>query len=168
MPSGEALLSGYYLNELLLRLLARDDPHPALFDTYRQTVKVLASGLDNTIAALVRSFELLLLRDIGFLPDLSAQTLTLQALQAHASYALFAEGGLRAVEEGAALRGSHWLQLHAALGTDAPLTALLRCCAEFAPELRSALQTQLRNLLHYHCGVNSLRTRQVMMELQAL
>jgi DNA repair protein RecO (recombination protein O) len=72
------------------------------------------------------------------------------------------------VEEGVALRGSHWLQLFAALATDAPLTALLRCCAEFAPELRSALQTQLRNLLHYHCGVNSLRTRQVMMELQAL
>jgi DNA repair protein RecO (recombination protein O) len=48
------------------------------------------------------------------------------------------------------------------------LTALLRCCAEFAPELRSALQTQLRALLHYHCGVSSLRTRQVMMELQAL
>jgi DNA repair protein RecO (recombination protein O) len=58
--------------------------------------------------------------------------------------------------------------LHTALATDAPLTALLRCCAEFAPELRSALQTQLRNLLHYHCGVSSLRTRQVMMELQAL
>ncbi len=27
MPTGEALLSGYYLNELLMRLLARDDPH---------------------------------------------------------------------------------------------------------------------------------------------
>ena len=168
MPSGEALLSGYYLNELLLRLLARDDPHPALFDTYRQTVKVLASGLDNTIAPLLRAFELLLLRDMGFLPDLSVQTLTLQALQAGSNYALFAEGGLRAVEEGVALRSSHWLQLHAALASDAPLTALLRCCAEFAPELRSALQTQLRNLLHYHCGVSSLRTRQVMMELQAL
>jgi DNA repair protein RecO (recombination protein O) len=168
MPSGEALLSGYYLNELLLRLLARDDPHPALFDTYRQTVKVLASGLDNTIAPLLRAFELLLLRDIGFLPDLSVQTLTLQALQADAHYALFAEGGLRAVEEGVALSGSHWLQLHGALDSDVPLTALLRCCAEFAPELRSTLQTQLRNLLHYHCGVNSLRTRQVMMELQAL
>ncbi len=168
MPSGEALLSGYYLNELLLRLLARDDPHPALFDTYRQTVKVLASGLDNTIAPLLRAFELLLLRDIGFLPDLSVQTLTLQALKADANYALFAEGGLRAVEEGGALRGSHWLELHAAIITDSPLMALLRCCAEFAPDLRSGLQTQLRNLLHYHCGVSSLRTRQVMMQLQAL
>jgi DNA repair protein RecO (recombination protein O) len=39
MPTGDALLSGYYLNELLLRLLARDDPHPALFDAYAATVR---------------------------------------------------------------------------------------------------------------------------------
>ncbi|MEY3501956.1 MAG: hypothetical protein RL763_24 [Pseudomonadota bacterium] len=169
MPRGEALLSGYYLNELLLRLLARDDPHPALFDTYRQTVKILASGLDNTIAPLLRAFELLLLRDIGFLPDVSVQTLTLQAVQSELSYALFAEGGLRAVEdEGVALKGRHWLQLHDALHAESALTALLRCCAELPPELRAALQTQLRNLLHYHCGVSSLRTRQVMLELLAL
>ena len=169
MPRGEALLSGYYLNELLLRLLARDDPHPSLFDTYRQTVKILASGLDNTIAPLLRAFELILLRDIGFLPDLLVQTLTLQAVQSEVSYALFAEGGLRAVEEeGVALTGRHWLQLHAALHAESALPALLRCCAELPPELRAALQTQLRNLLHYHCGVSSLRTRQVMLELLAL
>jgi len=168
MPRGESLLSGYYLNELLLRLLARDDPHPALFDMYRQTVKVLASGLDNTIAPLLRAFELLLLRDIGFLPDLSVQTLTLQAVQAEVSYALLAEGGLRAIDEGVALTGRHWLQLHAALNAEPALTALLRCCAELPSELRAALQTQLRNLLHYHCGVSSLRTRQVMLELLAL
>jgi DNA repair protein RecO (recombination protein O) len=60
------------------------------------------------------------------------------------------------------------LQLHQALDNSDPLTALLRVCAEWPGEDRTALQTQLRNLLHYHCGVNSLRTRQVMMELQAL
>src|SRR6476660_5702028 len=43
MPTGEALLSGYYLNELLLRLLARDDSHSRLFDVYAATVSVLAS-----------------------------------------------------------------------------------------------------------------------------
>ena len=47
-------------------------------------------------------------------------------------------------------------------------TVLLRLCAEWPSEDRSALQTQLRHMLHYHCGVHSLRTRQVMMELQAL
>ena len=49
-----------------------------------------------------------------------------------------------------------------------PLTTLLRVCAEWPSEDRSLLQTQLRALLHYHCGVSSLRTRQVMMDLQAL
>ena len=34
MPTGDALLAGQYLNELLMRLMARDDPHPALFDAY--------------------------------------------------------------------------------------------------------------------------------------
>ena len=168
MPSGDALLSGYYLNELLLRLLARDDPHLGLFDVYRQTVQVLASGLEHTTAPLLRAFELLLLRDIGFLPNLATQTMTLQALSADKPYGLVAEGGLRAVTDGAALLGRQWVQLQTALEGEDPLTDSLRVCAEWPGEDRVALQTQLRALLHYHCGVNSLRTRQVMMDLQAL
>ena len=39
MPTGDALLSGMYLNELLLRLLARADPHAALFDAYAGVVR---------------------------------------------------------------------------------------------------------------------------------
>ncbi len=168
MPSGDALLSGYYINELLLRLLARDDPHVALFDIYRQTVQVLASGLDNTTAPLLRAFELLLLKDTGFLPDLRLQTMTLQALQTDQAYGLVAEGGLQAMKGGPHLRGLQWLQLQTAIDGPEPLTDLLRICAEWPSEDRAALQTQLRQLLHYHCGVNSLRTRQVMMDLQAL
>ena len=168
MPTGDALLSGYYLNELMLRLLARDDAHAGLFDIYRQTVKVLSSGLDNTTAPLLRAFELLLLQDIGFLPDLTQQTLTLQALQPEKNYVLLAEAGLRASQQAPSLSGAQWLQLHTALQTTDALTALLRVCAEWPGEDRASLQTQLRNLLHYHCGVNSLRTRQVMMELQSL
>jgi DNA repair protein RecO (recombination protein O) len=139
-----------------------------LFDVYRQTVKVLASGLDNTTAPLLRAFELLLLRDIGFLPDLALQTMTLQPLVAEKTYGLVAEGGLRAVMEGPHLAGLQWLQLQTALDGEEPLTDLLRVCAEWPSEDRAALQTQLRALLHYHCGVSSLRTRQVMMDLQAL
>jgi DNA repair protein RecO (recombination protein O) len=139
-----------------------------LFDIYRQTVKVLASGLDHTTAPLLRAFELMLLRDIGFLPDLSQQTLTLQPLQADKHYVLLAEAGLRSSQQAPYLLGAQWLQLHAALGSENALTGLLRTCAEWPGEDRASLQTQLRNLLHYHCGVSSLRTRQVMMELQAL
>lgn len=174
MPMGEALLSGYYLNELLLRLLARDDPHPRLFDLYAQVVQVLASGHqsghEGTIAPVLRTFELLLLKDIGLLPDLNVQTLTFSPLQDAVAYSLVAEGGLRVqgTQERAGLLGAVWQQLYDSLNHDSPMTATLRTCAEWPAEQRNALQTQLRALLHYHCGVHTLRTRQVMMDLQAL
>src|SRR3990170_8119893 len=77
MPTGEALLSGYYLNELLLRLLARDDAHPQLFDAYADAVSVLASEHGEALEPALRAFELLLLREIGLLPSLDLVTLTL-------------------------------------------------------------------------------------------
>src|SRR5437763_15379549 len=44
MLTGSALFSGFYLNELLMKLLARHDPHAALFDAYAGTLGVLASA----------------------------------------------------------------------------------------------------------------------------
>ena len=80
MPTGDALMSGYYLNELLLNLLARDDPHPRLFDVYASVVQVIASGHGEALQGALRAFELLLLREIGLLPVLDAQTMTLGEL----------------------------------------------------------------------------------------
>ena len=169
MPQGDALLSGYYLNELLMRLLARDDPHPRLFDWYAQAVQVLAAGHDGTMAPVLRAFELLLLRDAGLLPDLAQQTLTLQPLLPQTDYGLAPEAGLRTLgpQDKAGLPGDCWLELEHSLTDSSPLAATLRVCAQWPGELRNALQVQLRTLLHYHCGIQTLRTRQVMMDLQA-
>ncbi len=166
MPTGDALLSGYYLNELLLRLLARDDPHPALFDVYAHVVQVLASGHAEVLEAALRTFELILLREIGLLPRLDHQTLTLAALQAQVRYSLVPEGGLRASSENdrAGLSGAQWAQLQQVLFSGSPFTDTLRACAELSAELKP----QLRALLHYHCGVSTLRTRQMMIDLQSL
>jgi DNA repair protein RecO (recombination protein O) len=169
MPTGDALLSGYYLNELLLRLLARDDPHQALFDAYAAVVQVLASDHGGaqaaTHAAALRAFELLLLREVGLLPALDAQTSTLAPLDAAARYALVPEAGLReAGADEAALAGADWLALQRALNEAAPFSATLRACAG----MDAALRAQLRQLLNYHCGVATLRTRQLMRDLQAL
>lgn len=170
MPQGEALLSGYYANELVMRLLARDDAHPQVFDWYAQLVQVLASGHEGTIAPALRAFELLLLQDIGFLPQLDQQTLTLQALNTQAAYVLLVEAGLRLASEHerVSLPTPAWLELAQALEAKSPLMALLRVCAQWSLEWRNALQAQLRAILHYHCGVQTLRTRQVMMDLQNL
>lgn len=174
MPTGEALLSGYYLNELLIRLLARDDPHPALFDAYAGVVEVLATSRSDPAqatvqAAALRAFELLVLREVGLLPSLGAQTMTLMPLAPAARYALVAEAGLReAIDGEPALAGAAWLALQAALTDSAAFTATLRAVAELPPGANGALRSQLRMLLNYHCGVATLRTRQLMRELQDL
>ena len=168
MPTGDALLAGTYLNELLLRLLARDDPHPVLFDAYSAVVRVLASEHGEALEPVLRTFELLLLREIGMLPALNAQTLTLEPLQAQARYTLVPEGGLRAAdasEQRASLSAAQWQALYAPLqGRGVRLAALLRACAPVALELKP----QLRALLQYHCGSPLLRTRQLMLDIQAL
>ena len=168
MPVGEALLSGFYANELLMRLLAREDAHSRLFDVYAALVHVLASGQTEAVVACgLRAFELLLLRETGFLPALRVQTLTFTPLAGAAPYRLVAEGGLRAAHEDDAawLAGLHWQALADALDDEAPFTAALRAVAGLPSEARAALRRQLRELLHYHCGARVLRTRQLMMDL---
>ena len=168
MPTGDALLAGIYLNELLLRLLAREDPYPALFDAYRGVVRVLASAHGEALEPVLRAFELLLLQSLGLLPALQLQTLTLQPLQAHARYALTADAGLYATDprERASLSGAQWQALQQAIDSAQPFNALLHACAP--TPVAVALKPQLRALLQYHCGSPLLRTRQLMMELQNL
>ena len=165
MPTGEALLSGCYLNELLMRLLARDDPHARLFDHYALAVQLLAERADAQQLVL-RAFELLLLRDIGLLPDLSQEGQTLAPLDAATGYVLVPEGGLRAAhgDDAHALSGEHWTGLQQALDEADPFIATLRACAG----CQQALQPQLRSLLHYHSGVRVFKTRQLMLDVQAM
>ncbi|MCH4874206.1 MULTISPECIES: DNA repair protein RecO [Pseudomonas] len=62
--NGEALFSGLYLNELLIRLLPAEDPHPGLFNHYAATLLALAEG--RALEPLLRAFEWRLLDDIGY------------------------------------------------------------------------------------------------------
>lgn len=166
MPTGDGLLSGYYLNELLMRLLARDDPHPALFDAYATTVQLVASQSADTLQLALRAFELRLLRDIGLLPALDMETATLVPLEPHTPYVLVAESGLRQAQgdDRNSLPGEQWLVLQQSLVDQAAFSDTLRACIPAA----QALKTQLRALLHYHCGVKVLKTRQMMIDLQNL
>ncbi len=165
MPTGDALLSGYYLNELLMRLLARDDPHPALFDAYLATVQLLASQNIETLQVALRAFELRLLRDIGLLPALDVQTATLANLEPGTKYVLLAEAGLREAhdDDRSSLDGLKWRTLQQALDGACPFADTMHACINNLPELK----IQLRALLHYHCDVKVLKTRQMMMDLQA-
>lgn len=164
MPSGGALFPGFHLNELLLRLLARQDPHPGLFDAYAQLLPRLAAADEAGSQAVLRAFELILLRETGLLPELDSVTLTLQPVRTDARYLLQAEVGIAAAPDGdAALIGAQWVALQAALAHGS-VDALCAACAPALPALRGSL----RVLLQYHLGSQRLRTRQVMADLRRL
>ena len=164
MLTGAALFSGFYLNELLMKLLARHDPHAALFDAYAQTLPVLAVGEDPRVESALRAFELTLLKEVGVLPDLSQVTLTQQPVRPAQLYVLLPEAGVATPRAGdTELTGDALTHLQAAL-EHGSLAALQQACS---PVLQ-ALKSQLRALLHYHVGSAPLRTRQVMLDLQGL
>src|SRR5437667_10731600 len=64
LVTGAALLCGFYLNELLLKLLPREDPHPGVFADYETALGDLAAGRDQ--ATVLRRFEVRLLAAMGY------------------------------------------------------------------------------------------------------
>lgn len=164
MPGGSALFPGFYLNELLLRLLARQDPHPALFDAYASVLPALSHADEASVQAALRAFELTLLREIGVLPELGCLTHTLQPVRAEARYALRPEVGVSGtLTDEPAFTGEQLVALQAAL-QHGGVEALRATCAGALPALRGAL----RELLHYHLGSPVMRTRAVMTDMRRL
>ena len=117
---------------------------------------------------MLRAFELVLLRELGHLPDLRQESATLSQVNSVLRYTLVADGGLRqaAGYERAALSGLQWQSIELALQAEQPFPRTLNALSE--PEVAQALKPQLRHLLQYHCGSTMLRTRQLMMDLQSL
>jgi DNA repair protein RecO (recombination protein O) len=165
MPGGAAVIPGLYLNELVMKLLARHDPHPALFDAYARALDELGDGSDDTaVQAALRAFELTLLREIGLLPDLRLETSTQRPLLSGGAYTLRADAGLVAAgRDEPALPGAAWTELQGALDAT-PVGALAPACREHLAPLRG----MLRHVLHYHLGTSRLRTRVVMQGVQRL
>ena len=100
---GQGLLSGLYVNELLLRLLHRNDPHPGLFGAYQTVLQELTSvpgpvvdggaAVVGGVERALRFFELRLLREIGYGPMLDKEAYTLAPIEAAALYHYVPETG---------------------------------------------------------------------------
>jgi DNA repair protein RecO (recombination protein O) len=161
IAGGDALLSGFYLNELVMKLLARDDPHPALWDAYAATLQRLGGEGEATT---LRAFELVLLAETGHLPDLAHVTATQQPVEPTRGYALRPEQGIGAPGPGDdALTGNDLIALQEAL-----VLRDLGALATAARPCEGTLRRQLRALLAYHLGGAPLRTREVVRDLQPL
>jgi DNA repair protein RecO (recombination protein O) len=163
------LFAAFYLNELVMKLLARADPHPGLFDAYAATLETLSEARgDAGEQVALRAFELVLLREIGLLPELDRVTSTQAPLDVASGVALYRMLGERGVVEAqpraaGGLSGADLAALQSALAAG-DLAALQAACASRIERLKPAL----RALVHYHLGTPSLRTRDVMREARLL
>lgn len=153
---GTALMCGFYLNELLLNLLARDDPHEQLFDYYRATLYRLAHEADH--AATLRCFEKHLLQELGYALVLDREAGSDKAIQAELCYRY-------AVERGALPDGGDGSTGFPVLGK----TLLDMAADEYADPATAQQSKQLmRMLLNHHLGGKILHTRELIKELQKL
>jgi DNA repair protein RecO (recombination protein O) len=155
-PRGDALLCAFYLNELLLRLLPREDAHPALYDGYARAIASLAEGepIDETL----RRFEWLLLRETGYAPDLGHDARNLP-IDAARSYAWQPSAGFVAADAGG--EGS------ARLFSGAMLRELAAGRFESAAS-RTQAKYLTRAILAHHLDGVVLNTRQILIDLQKL
>lgn len=103
-PAPGALMSCYYLNELLLKLLAREDRHEAIYDAYSDALAQIAAG--NEMAAL-RGFERVMLDELGYGIDLAREAGTGRPLDVDRYYHFLPGRGLLAVRDQGPGDGAH-------------------------------------------------------------
>jgi DNA repair protein RecO (recombination protein O) len=150
--TGDAMLSAFYVNELLLHFLHRFDPQPEIFALYDEVIKALVSA--SSITASLRSFELEFLSLLGYAVDLEHEYGGQEDLADERHYQFRMEQGAVPVER-----------------LDGPLIfsgAILKGIAaqrfEDAEVLRAANRL-LRDVIGFHLGGKELKSRKVLLEL---
>jgi len=155
---GEALFCGYYLNELLMHLLPREDAHGYLFARYGQVLKHLAADLGGKAReADLRCFEKALLQELGYGLTLSHDHMG-NAIDPDGFYAYEMEHGpMRQIDTAGAdpvIRGKTLLDLDADDFSD--------------PRSRIEAKNLMRTLMAYYLAGKELETRKIFKDLQEL
>jgi len=153
---GEALLCGFYLNELLLRLLLREDPHEVLFERYGEALRGLSSGAAT--GPILRAFEKALLKEIGYALVLERDSASGRDIDPSKSYTYDPERG--PVEAAAA----------APAGLRLSGQALLDIAREDFSDALTQQQAKLlmRSLIDHRLEHQPLRSRRIFRELMEL
>lgn len=152
---GLGLMCGFYLNELLLRLLPRDDPHESLYDSYEDCLARLAAG--PSLEGVLRRFERRLLAELGYAPVLDREADGGVSIEPERRYFYDPERGpLRATDHA-----------DAGLPSVSGRTLLDLARDEYGrAETREESRRLMRALIAQRLGSQTLHTRTVLMELQ--
>ena len=141
--AGQALWAALYLNELLVRLLARNDPHPGIYERYAQCLAELEPGAE--LAWTLRRFERDVLAELGYGLELEVDAGSGRALVADAAYSYDPERGPVAWAARPLAPAVHGAALLALAGTRCPEPAVL-----------AELRRMMRAVLRHHLGGREL------------
>ena len=160
LPGGAALLCGFYLNELLLKLLPREDPHPALWNDYASTLEALTErARPPEQAATLRRFEVRFLAELGYALPLTHDVDTGAPIDAAERYHYaFERGPLRLAAEPRAA----WPVVRGA--------TLIALSTERYPDAEVAAEAKrlMRRVLDHYLEERRIFSRRVVQDLAAL
>lgn len=158
--AGGALLCGFYVNELLVKFCAREDPHTALFNHYVLTLTRLAHN--EPAVQVLRSFERVLLRETGYAIALD-RTVTRQSVAADRAYVFDPERGVCDLDDLAPdAPARQWPVIAGQTLIDMERDDYSR------PQTVAQSKTLMRFLLNTYLGGAPLATRQILIDLQNL
>lgn len=149
---GDALLSAYYVNELMLNFLHRDDPQPEVFALYAQIVSDLNARDD--VAPALRAFELEFLGLLGYAINLEQEGGTHTPVEADRYYDYRVEQGLVPVQSDAGPLVFDGATLLGIAGRQFDDPAVLR-----------AANRLLKKVIAYHLGGRELQSRKVLRDV---
>jgi DNA repair protein RecO (recombination protein O) len=166
MLGGTALMLGYYLNELLMKLLPREDAHAALFSAYATALQSLAQGLNGSAFATthLRQFEKALLRELGYGMVLEREAVTGEAVLPDRFYHYLIERGPVLTAPNPEMAGN---QTQGQMIRGKTLLDLAQ--DDYAdPRTLSESKLLMRMLINHYLAGQALQSRRVFMELQEL
>ena len=154
---GLGLICGFYLNELLLKLLPREDPHEQLFEAYATALAQLPLAHDH--AAVLRRFERVLLQELGYGLVFDREAVSGTPIVADGRYRYVPDRGPVAVGEsgeqsGVELAGQTLMDMAVDQYTD--------------PRTVQQSKVLMRSLINHCLGNQTLHTRQLLRDLQQL
>jgi DNA repair protein RecO (recombination protein O) len=152
---GKGLLCGFYLNELLLKLLAREDPHDALFQHYDDAIRALTKVDEAMLPIVLRRFEKAFLKELGYALNLENDA-SGAPIEANCRYVYRTD------------RGAVPLEQSSSAETAISGKTLLDLASDNFQDTTTLQQSRvlMRQIIGHYLGHQSLHTRQLMQELQ--